>query len=146
MENLIGVITFSTFSMKTGHDSYEERVLLNETFDPKELLRIALTDESFKKFEILNVSNEVIYSSDVRCSLPVDNLLQFVKVTKNEEIISTTYDAYADIPYKQKTKVTWGLSNGGYQTTRKKAQETADFYNNRTLRKLEGIIKMNLTK
>jgi hypothetical protein len=99
----IGIITYK---------NYEERVIMNDSFDVKELQHIADNDPHFISFHIDGQPDK-----------------KLVTVKKNVEILGTTYNAFADKPLTHKTKTTWVLNTGGSFTKKSDAYSYADSIN-----------------
>ncbi len=109
----IGVITYK---------QYTENVIIDNNFDTQALYDIMDNDPDFVSFEILET--------------PV-KLFGTVTVTKDVEIMQTTYNAFAKNPYTHKTKTTYKLSTGGYFTKKQDAIDRADYENRRNRRLVE---------
>lgn len=109
---------------------FEENVIIDSNFDIDDLYRILDTDKDALSFSV--------DGDHGRCILFITGT---VKVSRNEEILGTTYNALAKNPYKHKTKVTWNLSSGGYLLTKKAAEEAAELQNKKDRSILEKLKK-----
>lgn len=117
----IGVITYK---------NYTENVILDNNFDTQALYDIMDNDPDFVSFTIQGTEVEIRGT---------------VTVTKEVEILSTTYNAFAAKPYTHKTRSTWHLSSGGYLLTKKDAEDTAKFKNDNNRRAIERAKRGYLT-
>lgn len=106
--NAIGVITYK---------NYEERVIIDNNFNIDELYAIIENDKDFVSFHIEGeTENQKIAKPRV--------------VTREEETIGTTYNAYNENPLTFKTKVTWKVTGGAYFKTKKEAEKYCTKMNN----------------
>lgn len=127
----IGVITYK---------KYDENVLLDSNFNIDELFKIILTDKDFKKFEIFDRNKNLLMSTNFS-DVDVSQWLHIVCVKREEEIIGTTYNAYASPSTTHKTKVIW-LVDGGIHKNKKDAHNYADKINHRMILKIKEFIKI----
>jgi hypothetical protein len=111
----IGVITYK---------NYTENVIIDNNFDTQALYDIMDNDSEFVRFHIVGKEDKFITGT--------------VTVSKNIEIIGTTYNAFAKNPMTHKTKTTWVLSTGGYLTSKKDAEASAEYQNKKNRRLIEN--------
>ncbi len=169
MGQLIGIIKYKAGWFGTSkQEAYEERVLLNDSFDFNELVRIFNEDHTFDVFHII-LNEKLIFTTDYRYEKigyhdgvtayidrgifrqngiesyiltlwngqeidlyktdivfrEKDCFIPLCKYRRDEEIIGTTYYAFAKTPYKYKKKYTHKAvfchESTGYYLTKKEA-------------------------
>ncbi len=114
-----------------AYKQYEERVLIDDTFNVEDLPAI-LKDPDFVSFDVIK-NGTVTHST---ADKPGTEKLEFITTEKNVEILSTVYNVFAKNPYKHKTKTTWQMSTGGYYEKKADALDAVRIRNKRIINKI----------
>ena len=101
--------------------------MLDQNFSSEELFRIMDNDPDFISFKVEVTPGEWFTFKGTQT------------VERNVEIIGTTFYAFAEPQYKHKTRVTYQLSGGGFQTSKAKALESAAYQAKKDKRFLNGL-------
>lgn len=131
--------------MKIGiikYRKYDEWVLLGQHFIIDDLINIILNDADYVKFQIVDGKENVLLSTHYPDTGNAVEYIEVLKVKREVEILSTTYNAYKTPSLVHKTKVTWITAHGGFKT-KKKAQKYADTINHTARFSIEKFITQN---
>lgn len=97
-KNNIGILTYRKF---------DEIVLLNSSFDIKELFKIILHDFDFVRFEIFDKNKKLLLTTNQFKEEPDVVIIQPAKVERDEEIKWTNFNAYRTPMYIYGKKIEW---------------------------------------
>ncbi|MBT2559862.1 hypothetical protein J7E50_18235 [Pedobacter sp. ISL-68] len=128
--------------MKIGiikYRKYEELVLLDGSFITEDLFKIIFSDPDYVKFQIVDEKENLLLSTHYNETGEGVEFLNVVKVTREVEILGTTYDAYKTPSMVHKTKVTWKAVLSEFKT-KKGAQKYADRINLKAKMLIEKFI------